>query len=404
MAVYSYRARTLEGHVRKGIVEGTSEQAALRHIESLRLIPVRICRKDGAGRGGAFSSFHSRVSLKDLTLFSRQTQTLLDAGISLTASLGILAEQSQSEVLKRAILTVREDIQGGSSLSEALAKQKSVFPKVVTNLIRAGEESGLLSEMLDRTATLLEFEMDNRARIKSAVFYPALVISEMLLAVFVLLKFVLPKFAGFFSRFETDLPMPTRVLMVVGSAAEKYWFVALAGFAVLAGLAVMVLRTRTGTRHFDRLKLRTPIMGSIFLKSIMSRFSHVLSALVGSGLPITECLDIVKGVVGNTIVEEEIEQMKDAVVKGQGLAAGLKASKVFSPLVVKMIAVGEETGALETMLQKASRYYDRELEHAVKNLATAIEPVLLVVLGAGVLFVALAIFLPMWNLMNAFRH
>jgi len=224
------------------------------------------------------------------------------------------------------------------------------------------------------------------------------------LAFLVLIKFVLPRFASLFRKFDTTLPLPTRVLIGVSDFFEKQWLLFLFVVTAAAITAVLWSRTEKGRLTIDRFIVTVPIFGPIFLMTIMSRFSRVLSALLASGIPIVQALDIVRGVVGNRIVEIEIDKMRDGVVAGMGLAEPLRGSKVIPPLVVKMLAVGEETGAVDKMLLRVSRYYDQDVDYAVKNLSTAIEPVLLIILGAAVLFTALAVFLPLWNLMNVFRH
>jgi len=258
--------------------------------------------------------------------------------------------------------------------------------------------------MLDRVASLLEYEAETDQRIRSATFYPTLIVSELGLAFLVLIKFVLPRFASLFRKFDTQLPLPTRVLIGLSDFFEHYWLAFL--FVVVGSIAAAVVwsRTERGRVTIDRFVITVPIFGPIFMMTIMSRFSRVLSALLASGIPIVQALEIVRGVVGNKVIEAEIDKMRDGVVAGMGLAEPLRGSAYFPPLVVKMLAVGEETGAVDKMLLRVSRYYDQDVDYAVKNLSTAIEPVLLIILGAAVLFTALAVFLPLWNLMNVFRH
>jgi MSHA biogenesis protein MshG len=258
--------------------------------------------------------------------------------------------------------------------------------------------------MLDRVATLLEYEAETDQRIRSATFYPTLIVIELGLAFLVLIKFVLPRFASLFRNFNTQLPLPTRVLIGLSDFFEHQWIPFVFFIVAAAAIGVVWSRTERGRTTIDRITITAPIFGPIFLMTIMSRFSRVLSALLASGIPIVQALDIVRGVVGNKVVEVEIDRMRDGVVAGQGLAEPLKGSPIIPPLVVKMLAVGEETGAIDKMLLRVSRYYDQDVDYAVKNLSTAIEPVLLIILGAAVLFTALAVFLPLWNLMNVFRH
>jgi MSHA biogenesis protein MshG len=295
-------------------------------------------------------------------------------------------------------------VEQGSTLTEAMRRHPDCFPRIYVNLVFAGEEGGLLAQMLDRVASLLEYEAETEQRIRSATFYPILIITELVLAFLVLIKFVLPRFASLFRKFDTTLPLPTRVLIGISDFFEKQWIPFLLVATIGAIAAVLWSRTERGRLIIHRFVITVPIFGPIFLMTIMSRFARVLSALLSSGIPIVQALDIVRGVAGNRIIEIEIDRMRDGVVAGMGLAEPLRGSTIIPPLVVKMLAVGEETGAVDKMLLRVSRYYDQDVDYAVKNLSTAIEPVLLIILGAAVLFTALAVFLPLWNLMSVFRH
>ncbi|MBI5836058.1 MAG: type II secretion system F family protein [Candidatus Eisenbacteria bacterium] len=407
MPAYQYKARERGGEFRAGVLEAPDEAEALRLLEQQALLPVRIAPAD-APRAAAGPKrpgfFRKRVKPKDLITYTRQLETLLESGISLTQSLAILADQTSCEPLRDATRRVQEAVEQGQSFAEALEAEPGVFPPLYVSMLRAGEEGGVMADMLERTATLLEQEAETNERIRSATFYPNLVIVELLLAFAVLVKFVLPRYAVFFRTLGADLPLPTRMMLAVSDVSQKYGAPILGGLIVAAVAAGFYVRTPAGRWHWHMLQIRMPIFGEIVLKSILSRFARILAALLNSGTPITTSLDIVRRTMQNVVLEKEVLQMRDGIISGQGVSGTMKDSRVFPPLVVKMLAVGEETGSLDKMLLKISSYYDRDVSSLVKNLATAIEPVLLVVMGVAVLFFALAVFMPMWNLMGAVRH
>jgi type II secretory pathway component PulF len=258
--------------------------------------------------------------------------------------------------------------------------------------------------MLDRVGTILEYQEETRQRIRSATFYPLLVMAELVAAFVVLVKFVLPRFADLFRNLGANLPLPTRVLIAVSDSIDRFWLPMLVLGVAAAVLAAFGIRTQRGRTFVDGWILRVPLFGAIVRKVALARFARVLGALVESGIPIVQALEISRGVLGNKVLEAEIDRMRQGLLEGHGLADPLRESRVMPPLVVKMLAVGEETGSIAPMLGRVARYYDRDVDYAVKNLSAALEPALLVVLGASVLFTALAVFLPLWNLMSAFRH
>ena len=405
MPAFRYRALTPAGEAQQGLLDAPDLDQAVERLHTMGLVPVRLAPQGEPGlRVDKLPFFEKKVGSRDLILFTRQLETMLDSGLPLLSALESLHAQATHPRLKQAVDRVRSDVEQGSTLTEAMRRQPQCFPRLYVNLVYAGEEGGLLASMLDRVASLLEYEAETEQRIRSATFYPILIVTELCLAFLVLIKFVLPRFASLFRKFDTELPLPTRVLIGLSDFFEKQWipFLFVVTLAALGGL--LWSRSERGRTAIHRFIVTVPIFGPIFLMTIMSRFSRVLAALLASGIPIVQALDIVRGVVGNRIVEAEIDKMRDGVVAGMGLAEPLRDSAVIPPLVVKMLSVGEETGAVDKMLLRVSRYYDQDVDYAVKNLSTAIEPVLLIILGAAVLFTALAVFLPLWNLMNVFRH
>jgi type II secretory pathway component PulF len=406
MTAFRYRARNPAGAPQQGTLEAADLDHAIEQVRRLGLVPVRLETYEAEGPAERFRPpwLEKRVEPRDLILFTRQLETMLDSGLPLLSALTILHQQSTHPRLRAAIDRVRADVEQGSTLTEAMRRHPRVFPTLYANLVHAGEEGGLIVPMLDRLATLLEAEAETAQRIRSATFYPILIIVELLLAFTVLLKFVLPRFASLFRKFGAELPLPTRVLIGISDATERYWLPGIVFLAAAAAAAVLWIGTPKGRRWLDRTLLTLPVLGPILLKGAMSRVARVLSALIAGGTPIVQALEITRGVAGNRIIEEDLETMRTGVVAGTGLADSVRGSRFFPPLVLKMMAVGEETGALDKMLLRVSRYYDQDVDYLVKNLSTAIEPVLLLILGAAVLFTALAVFLPLWNLMNVYRH
>jgi type II secretory pathway component PulF len=403
--VYRYRASSAAGAAQAGVVEAPDLDGAIDTVHRMGLTPIRL-EVSAASRPEAarLVLFSKRVATRDLILFVRQLETMLEAGLPILSALEILHQQTTHPVLKAAIDRVRSDVEQGSTLTEALRRHPRCFPTVFTSLIHAGEEGGLLASMLDRVGGLLEYEEETEQRIRSATFYPTLIVAELCVAFVVLVKFVLPRFASLFRNLDAQLPLPTRILIGASDFFDRWWYVLILAGIAAAAAAIAWSRTERGRRRIDGWILRAPVFGPIFQKTIMSRFARVLAALVAAGIPILQALAVARGVAGNRIVEEEVERMREGVTAGMGLAEAVQGRDVFPPLVVKMLAVGQETGAIDKMLVRVARYFDRDVDYAVKNLSTAIEPVLLAVLGAAVLFTALAVFLPLWNLMNAFRH
>jgi type II secretory pathway component PulF len=405
--LYRYRAQDVAGSAQRGVLEAADLDQAVERVRRLGLVPIRL-EPQGAGGGAGLRGlpelWKKRVEARDLILFTRQLETMLDSGLPLLAALETLHQQSAHPRLGPAIDRVRADVEQGSTLTEALRKHPRVFPALFVSLIHAGEEGGLIVPMLDRVASLLEYEAETRQRIRSATFYPSLIVAELGAAFLILIRFVLPRFASLFRKFGAELPLPTRVLIGLSDFIDHQWALVLTALAGGVVAAALWTSTERGRRWVDRRLITMPILGPIFLKTAMSRVCRVLSALIAGGTPVVQALEVVRGVAGNRIVADDLETMRTGVVAGTGLAESLRGTRNFPPLVLKMMAVGEETGALDRMLLRVSRYYDQDVDYLVRNLSSAIEPVLLGVLGGVVLFTALAVFLPLWNLMTVFRH
>jgi type II secretory pathway component PulF len=384
-------------------MESGRREAVADHLTGQGFIPVLIEEERQAPLGPDFFLSLTSVKPQDLIVFSRQLATLVSAGIPFLSSLGTIEKQSENPRLKAAIVDIRRSVEAGSSFSDALAKHPRIFSKLYVSMIRAGETAGILDEILDRLALLAEHEAETRERVKAAVRYPLIVIVAISAAFTFLVSFVIPKFSAIFAQFKTELPLPTRILIGINYAFQHFWYLIVLGIICLVWGVIWYVGTTQGRWQWDRLKLKLPVFGILFQKVALSRFARVFSAMQKSGISMMLTLDITAEVVSNVVIARVIEEMRDNLREGKGLLGPMEASGLFPPLVVQMIAVGEETGQLDTMLNKVSDYYDMDVEYSLRNLSTMIEPILLLFIGGMVLFLALGIFLPMWNLMSLFK-
>lgn len=403
MPNFRYKARDKYGALFVGTFETNGKEAVAGHLDSLGYIPVAIEEeKPGVSLTDLLPKFET-VTVEELIVFSRQLATLIGAGIPFMASFNALEEQTENPKLKRVIGQVRRDVEGGSTFADALAKHPKVFSPLYISMIRAGETGGVLDEILNRLAMLAEHEAETRARIKAATRYPKIVIIALVVAFAILVKFVIPKFAALYANYKAKLPLPTRILIGINQVTEQFGLLIL----VLVVLAVIgfkkYIESQPGRLWWDDFKLKAPIFGPIFTKTALSRFARVFGTLTRSGLPILQTLEIVSETVGNVVIARIVDNVRDSARQGRGIVQPMRMSKVFPPVVIQMVAVGEESGKMEEMLMKISEYYDRDVEYAIRNLSTSLEPLLLAVIGGVVIFLALAIFLPWWNLINVFK-
>jgi type II secretory pathway component PulF len=403
MPSFNYKVRDTKGELITGIIQGASEEAVAAELFSKGYIPVEI-RQERAPKGISLLDIFSTVSPEDLIVFSRQLATLIKAGVPFLRSLQTLEEQTESKKLKNIIREILIEVEKGESFSSALSKFPKVFSQLYVSMIRVGEEAGVLDDMLDRLASLLEHEAATKARIKAALRYPIIVLVSLTAAFFFLTAFVVPRFAGLYGAARVQLPFPTRALIFMNKALREYYMLIGGGIAGVFLLFKLYIRTPSGRWNWDRLKLKLPIMGPIIEKSMMSRFARIFATLYRSGVPMLHSLDVVSGTLENVLIARAVNVIKEAVREGKGLAEPMGKTGVFPPIVVQMVAVGEETGALDEMLTKISEYYDLEVEYAIRNLSTTLEPVLLVALAGAILFLALGIFLPIWDMISALKR
>ncbi len=397
MNSFQYIAKDKTGRAVSGVVDAVNETEAadILHKKELIIISVKQAKKQAAaGRGGR----GGRVKLDDLVIFSRQLATMIDAGIPLVQALGILGEQIENKQLQAIVLRVRQDIEAGMSFCDALAKHSQVFSDLFINMTRAGEASGMLDEVLDRLALYLEKTASLNRKVKSSLVYPTVVISMALLITIVLMVKVVPTFKGIFEILGGELPLPTRILIMISDFMRQA-FLIMVGLFFLAGfLFRRYIGTEKGRYNFDKQVLRMPVIGMLMRKVALAKFSRTFSTLIRSGVSVLNALDIVSKTAENKIVEEAVLNCRNAVREGEPISKPLVKSGVFPPMVCRMIGVGEQTGQLEKMLGKIADFYDEQVDAAVAGLTSMIEPMVIAFLGVIIGGIVISLFLPIFKI------
>ena len=403
MPTYQYKARDKFSKVLSGVMAGESENAVIARLNQLDYVPVSIKEIESSESFLNFFDRFTTIKFSELNMFTRQLATLQKAGLPLLLSLTALKDQTSNIKFKNFIGQIGRDVEAGSSLSAAFEKFPRLFNVLYVNMIASGEASGRLDEILERLSYLGEYEEKTKQRVKAATRYPLIVVIAMLIGFFVLTTLVIPRYAQIYSSFSAQLPLPTQILLGIHYCLTHFWWLVI---LFVIGLSVgfrSFIHTTQGRWMWDNFKLKVPIFGPLMLKLAMSRFTRVTGTLMRSGLPLLKILDIASKSTGNVVVARAIEQIKNNITEGKGMTEPMKISGLFPPVVTQMVAVGEETGKLDQLLIHVSSYYDEEVEYMISNLTSLIEPLLIVFLGCCVLFMALGIFLPMWNLMSLFR-
>jgi type IV pilus assembly protein PilC len=401
---FAYKVRDKAGKMISGTLEADSQTLVASKLKQMGLSPLLIEeQKNNLGKKELHMPWGGRVKSKDLAVFSRQFATMINSGLSLLRALNILAEQTENSKLAETVADVRSEIESGSSLSAALAKHPKVFKRLYVAMIRAGEIGGVLDSVLMRLAENLEKDVALKQKIKSAMTYPTVVFCMVLLIVSGMLIFVVPTFKGLYKDLGGQLPLPTRVLIGVSDAAKRFWYVT-AAMIIGSGFGIRRwIQTDQGRGMWDAIKLKAPVFGGLVHKTALSRFSRTLSVLMKSGVPILQSLEIVQETVNNNVLSKAVADVSSSVKEGESIARPLERHPVFPPMVVQMIAVGEETGALDTMLGKISDFYDQEVEATVEALTSLIEPILIAVMGVAVGGMVVALYMPMFNIINLIK-
>jgi type II secretory pathway component PulF len=405
-ATYQYKARDDSGKAIQGVMSADSEHAVAIKLRQMGHIPITIeARRESLSFLNFFFVLQrSRVTPSDRNLFTRQLFALQNSGLPILASLSALKQQVTSESFRTILQQAMTDIENGSSLSLALEKFPKVFDPLYVSMIRSGETSGRLPEILERLAILGEHEYKVHRKVKSAMRYPMIVFTAMILGFIFLITQIIPKFAQLYGQFKTNLPLPTRILIGINDVMVHYGWLIVILLVVLFVFTKRLFNTKRGGWLLDEWKLKIPIFGPLILKVILSRFCRITGTLMKSGVPILQILDLGSRGIENRVIAATIEKIKESVNEGKGMSAPMHDSPFFPPVVVQMVLVGENTGRLDELLIHVANYYDDEVDYIIENLTALIEPILILVLGIGVLFMALGIFMPMWSLMNLFRH
>ena len=403
MQLYRYTARDLRGAEVSGEQEGTDSTAVATLLQQRGLLPIRIELKRESVQFDWRALLQRKIPLDELVIFSRQMYALTKAGIPILRAISGLAESSHSRLMRETLTDVVEQLEAGRTLSTAMSGHPRVFERIYTSMIHVGENTGQLDESFLQLATYLEEEQETRRRIKSAMRYPSFVLLFIVAALVVVNIWVIPKFAALFSRFGADLPWATKLLIASSNLFLNYWVVMLLG--VIGGVIgfKVWLATDNGRRRWDRWKLRFLIIGPLINLATLSRYCRSFSVMLRSGIPMPHALTLVSQAVDNFYMAEKIQQMRTAIERGETLYRASRKSELFTPLVMQMVAVGEETGRIDVLLLEAAEFYEREVDFDLKSLTARIEPLLLIIVAVMVLILALGIFTPMWDMMRVVK-
>ena len=399
---YDYKVRDRTGSMVTGQLVGDSETLVLQRLREMGMTPVEV-KKASTGLKMEINLRPGRVKLKTIAVFCRQFATMVNSGLPILRALSILADQTDNQELEKVLVQSRTDVEQGSSLSAALAKHPKAFNNLFISMIKAGETGGVLDDVLLSLADQIEREVELRRQIKSAMTYPVVVVAMVMLILAAMLLFVVPQFESIYSNLGGTLPLPTRILLGVSTAVRTYWYMVLFGGVVFSFLFRRYKRTDDGRARVDALKLKVPVFGALFHKVALARFAATLGMLLRSGVPILQALDNVKDTVNNRVIGDAVDDVKTSVREGESIAKPLGRHKVFPPMIVQMMAVGEETGAVDTMLDKVAEFYNSEVTATVEALTSLIEPLLIAFIGAAVGAAVIALYMPMFNVINLIK-
>lgn len=397
MPAFTYTARALNGDLRTATIEAPNRDEVMAQLKRQRLNVVKIDEAASAKKkkGGG------KITMRDIVIFTRQFSTMINAGLPLVQALDILSKQSESKALKDVTNAVVFDVESGHTVADALRKHPKAFSELYVNMVAAGEAGGILDTILMRLATFMEKNDALVRKVKGAMIYPGVIMSVAAIAIIVLLVFVIPVFEKMFASVGMALPLPTRVVIGMSRFLKMFWWAVL---AIAAGGATLLKRyyaTSNGKLQIDKLMLKMPILGDVLRKSAVSRFTRTLGTLIGSGVSILEGLEITAKTAGNRVISDAIMESRASIAGGETIAAPLQKSAVFPPMVISMIAVGEQTGGLDEMLSKIADFYDEEVDAAVSGLLSLMEPVMIVFLGVVVGGMVVAMYLPIFDMINA---
>jgi type IV pilus assembly protein PilC len=400
MPVYKWVAETKKGKILKGELEAADERIAQLQLKRRNLTIKKIKAKP-KDLFANVAFFQPKITAKDVVIFTRQFSTMIDAGLPLVQGLTILAEQTENKTFQKVLKRVTKDVEGGSSLAEALKKHPKVFDGLYVNLVAAGEIGGILDTILQRLAAYIEKAEKLKTRIKGAMTYPIIVVGVAVLVIAVILIFVIPVFQEMFSSFGKALPVPTQIVVNMSDFLKGNIHYVIVGFIVFVFAFKKYRNTKKGRKQTDALALKLPVFGNLLKKSAVARFTRTLGTMISSGVPILDALEIVAKTSGNVVLEEIIYEVRSSIAEGQTIAEPLSEAAIFPRMVVQMISVGEATGALDTMLNKIADFYDDEVDAAVEALTSMLEPLLMVFLGGAIGGLVIAMYLPIFQMAAA---
>lgn len=407
MPTFQYTGRNNQGQAVNGNLDANSVDAVATQLVNIGITPINIIQseKETQTKDTESLSFdfkkNKKPTLDDLVLFSRQMYTLMHAGVPIIRSIAGLAETTRNQVLQKTLHAIRLEIEGGHELSTALAQHPDIFSHLFISMVQVGENTGNLDEVFLQISGYLEREKNTKDQIKAAMRYPMFVIIAISIAMVIINMWVIPTFAKVFAGFGAELPLPTRILLGISEFMVNYWYVLLGVLIVAIFSFRYYIKTEKGHWQWDRFLTRVPIIGSIVLRATLARFSRSFAMSLNAGVPLVTGLTLVSRAVDNIYVGGHIADMRSGIERGDTLTRTAAATEMFTPLVIQMLTVGEETGNVDEMLEEVANFYDREVDYDVKNLTSAIEPILIVFIGAMVLVLALGVFLPMWDLAGA---
>ena len=407
MPIFQYTGRNNQGQAVDGSIDANSVDAVASQLVNTGITPINISPADNENKAKESNSLNfdfsknKKPSLDELVLFSRQMYTLMRAGVPIIRSITGLADTTRNKVLQRTLHTVRQEIEGGHELSSAMAQHPDIFSHLFISMVQVGENTGNLDEVFLQISDYLDREKETRNQIKAALRYPTFVLIAITVAMFIINMWVIPTFAKVFSGFGAELPLATRILLGTSEFTVAYWPFLLGSVLIAVFGTRYYVQTEKGHWQWDRAKTRIPIVGSIIKRATLSRFARSFSMALSAGVPLVTGLALVSRAVDNLYIGGHIADMRNGIERGDTLTRTAASTEMFTPLIIQMLTVGEETGNVDSMLSEVADFYDREVDHEVKNLTTAIEPILIVFIGGMVLVLALGVFLPMWDLMSA---
>jgi type IV pilus assembly protein PilC len=401
MQIFIYTAKDTKNITRTGAIEAPDEKSAAQTLRQHGLVPIDLKRKQEKV-GPLPIGRLQRIGYGELVNFTRQLSTMINAGLTLPEALSLLEKQVANRKLKKIIGDVLREVEGGNPLSKALSSYPAVFSNIYVSLVKAGEQAGVLDNVLGRLADNLEKEREFRSKTRGALIYPAIIVIAMVGVIFVMLIFVIPRLTDLYKEFGTSLPLPTRILIALSNFMVAFWWLVIG--LLVAGSVFWQRWTRQGVgkKFRDEMMLKLPVWGKMKQNTILTEFSRTLALLIGAGIPIIEALKSVAAALDNVIYSDSLLEAAAGVEKGFPLGMSLSHSKVFPPIIFQMIKTGEETGKLDDVLSRVSRYFEMEAEQGVKNLTTAMEPIILIMLAFGVAFLIISVILPIYNLTSQF--